>query len=273
MSNTSPPAIKLAVCVTFHFVRDRFQYLEALCKNFSNLAREVDVTIVTNTVDSEEQKAILRIGDQYGLNLSLFVPTGLGHPYLLPWSHFPVMREKFLDPAFTHFLYQEDDMLVRQETVIYLLEARELLRAAGLLPAIVRVEKNSRNGEWYVTDEIKPVELAQRSMVRVEGGPIGFVNLFVCYQAMYFLDRECMARHLSGDSSNPNAGMWHIRERASQALTFVDVPEGFRCRYVVPMDIATKRLDERCMVHHLPNNYVFDPKSLFAKLWLGDLFE
>ena len=45
------------------------------------------------------------------------------------------------DASFTHFMYQEDDMLVRRETVAYHLESREFLRSAGMLPGILRVEQ------------------------------------------------------------------------------------------------------------------------------------
>ncbi len=66
-----------------------------LCANFPKLAREVDVTIITNATGAEEQGAILQLGKKHGLTLSTFTPYGMGHPYLLPWSHFPVMREKY----------------------------------------------------------------------------------------------------------------------------------------------------------------------------------
>ena len=273
MSVSARPDIKLAICVAFHFAPDRLQYLETLCANFPNLARQVDVTIITNATGMEEIAAISGLGNKYGLTLSIFSPVGLGHPYLLPWSHFPVMREKHADPSFTHFLYQEDDLLVRQQTVGYLLEAREFLRGAGLLPAILRVERKTTGAEWYATDVIGSVTMETCSIVVDEPGTIGFINLRSCYQAMYFLDRESMAEHLGGESSHPDFGTWKIRERASQGLAFSGVPEGFRFRYVVPVHLDSQMIDERCFVHHLPNTYAMNPASLFGKHWVGALID
>lgn len=268
-----PPDIKLAVCIAFHFVPERFEYLDALCANFPRLARELDITIVTNAQAQSEHKQILAVGARHGLALSLFVPRGLGHPYLLPWSHFEVMREKHADPSFTHFLYQEDDLLVRQETLGYLLQAREFLRSTGLLPAILRVEQKAPDGEWYATDITAPIVLDKCPQLVDQSGAYGFFNIPELYQAMYFLDRESMSEHLSGRSSNPDFGIWKIRERAAQGLTFSKVPEGFGSRIVVPFRVAEKEIDACCLVHHLPNNYATNPKARHAKIMVADLLQ
>ena len=268
-----PPAIKLAVCVAFHFVPERLQYLETLCANFPKLAAQVDVTIVTNAADAAAHGAILQLGKKHGLALSIFTPFGIGHPYLLPWSHFAVMREKHADTSFTHFMYQEDDMLVRQETVRYLLDAREFLRGAGLLPGIVRVEQKEAGGVWYASDVTAAVTMKGSSIVVDDKGEIGYINLVTCYQAMYFLDRESMTEHLDGESSHPDSGAWKVRERASQGLAFSSVPAGFRFRYVVPVQMATQMVDERCFVHHLPNTYALNPESVAGKRWVGALID
>lgn len=273
MPPAMPPAIKLAVCVAFHFVPDRLQYLERLCANFPNLAAQVDVTIITNATDSGEQGAILGLGKKHGLTLSICTPYGTGHPCLLPWSHFPVMREKHADSTFTHFLYQEDDMLLRQETVRYLLEAREFLRRARLLPGIVRVEQEEPGGEWYATDVAQAVTMEGSSVVLDDSGTLAYINLVSCYQAMYFLDRDSMTEHLQGESSHPDYGAWTIRERASQGLAFSNVPEGFRFRYVVPVQMETQMVDERCFVHRLPNTYARKPANVAGKRWVGALID
>jgi len=267
------PAIKLAVCVAFHFVPERFQYLDALCANFPALARELDVTIVTNAQNEREHKEILAIGTRHGLALSLFVPRGMGHPYLLPWSHFEVMREKHAAPSFTHFMYLEDDLLVRQETILYLLQAREFLRTTGLLPSVLRVEQKTPGGQWYATDVTAPIAIDKCSKVVDQTGAFGFFNIPELYQAMYFLDRESMTEHLSGRSSNPDFGIWKIRERAAQGLTFSKVPEGFASRIMVPYHVAAGEIDERCLVHHLPNNYATNPKAKHAKIKVVDLLQ
>jgi len=271
MSDPSLPAIKLAVCIAFHYVEERLVYLDTLCGNFPGLAQQIDVTVVTNTNDRGEQQRILDAGRRHGLALSLFVPSGLGHPYLLPWSHFEVMRARHADSTFTHFLYQEDDLLVRLETLHYLLGAREMLRETRLLPSILRVEKKDADGDWYATDVTAAVSLAGCSQVQDKSGVIGFLNLPGLYQGMYFLDREAMTEHLEGRSSHPDSGKWRIRERAAQGLTFSNVPEGFASRNVLPYHVASRRIDPSCFVHHLPDNYATNPRARHGKLRVDEI--
>jgi hypothetical protein len=47
---------------------------------------------------------------------------------------------------------------------------------------------------------------------------------------MYLLDRELAKEHFYGASSNPDSGVWGIREKAAQGLTFTKVPKGFYSR-------------------------------------------
>ena len=48
------PLEKLLICVTFHYVDSRLQYLEKISHFFSSLAQEVVAVIVTNTVQQAE---------------------------------------------------------------------------------------------------------------------------------------------------------------------------------------------------------------------------
>ena len=267
------PPIKLAICVAFHYVERRLKYLAALSSRFASLAESVAATIVTNTAAPEHHRLINEVFRKDGIDVSIFAPQGLGHPYLLPWSHFVVMREKFSDASFSHFLYLEDDLLCTQQHIGYLLEAREMLRPLGLIPGLLRIEHNPADREWYCTDHLERVDMVTcpRVSVDVEGG-LGFINLPVAYQGMYFLDRELMGEHLNGPSSTPDFGTWHIREKAAQGLTFTRIPEGFTSRVMIPYYPAQKRVAQCCLAHHLPNNYALNSASPHAKIRVKDLF-
>lgn len=267
------PPIKLAICVTFHYAEERLKYLAALSSRFGSLARAVMATIVTNTDAPEHHRRIAAVFQGDGVDFSIFTPTGLGHPYLLPWSHFVVMREHFEDDSFTHFLYLEDDLLCTQDHVNYLLEAREMLRPLGLIPGIFRVEQNPRDREWYCTDQLQPINIGScpRVALAVETG-LGFISLPELYQGMYFLDRELMAEHLNGPTSSPDFGQWPIREKAAQGLTFAQIPRGFHSRVVVPYYEKEKRLAQCCLLHHLTNSYALQPRSPNAKVRVRDIF-
>ena len=55
-------------------------------------------------------------------------------------------------------------------------------------------------------------------------------------------------------------------------LCHENVPEPFRCRYVVPISKTTGRALSRAWISHLPNNYANDPKSAFGKGRMDALF-
>ncbi len=267
------PRIKLAICVTFHYVEERLTYLAELSSRFGSLAQSAAPTVVTNTTLPEHHRRIRDIFTKDRIDISIFAPQGLGHPYLLPWSHFVVMRERFTDQSFSHFLYLEDDLLCTQEHINYLLEAREMLRPLGLIPALFRVEHNPTDREWYSSDLTETVDTATspRISLPIDNG-LGFINLPQPYQGMYFLDRELMAEHLSGPSSGPDHGTWGIREKAAQGLTFARVPQGFTSRVMVPYYEKEKRFAQCCLVHHMPNSYVLHPFTRKGKLKVRDVF-
>ena len=119
----------------------------------------------------------------------------------------------------------------------------------------------------------QPVRICQAPKASL-GDQITFVNLPNPYQGMYFLDRALMAEHLSGPSSSPDFGpWWPIREKAAQGLTFADPPKGFKSRNVVPYLPGSHKIDERCFVHHLPNNYANNdsPSNPFGRIPVGDM--
>jgi hypothetical protein len=273
-SEAKTPPIKLAICVAFHYVEARLEYLAALGARFSSLAREVVATVVTNTDSQEHHQRIAAVFRDQKVAFSTFTAKGLGHPFLLPWSHFEVMRERVKDESITHFMYLEDDLLCTQEHVNYLLEAREMLRPLGLIPGLFRVEQNPGDGEWYCTDQVERVDMGKcrRIALGIDSG-LGFINLPRPYQAMYFLDRDLMLEHLGGPSSTPQlGGNWGVREKAAQGLTFAKVPEGFSSRIVVPYYEDQKRIAQCCLMHHMTNSYASDPASRIANIRVRDVF-
>ena len=52
------PPIRLAVCITFHFVAERLGFLGSVLANLPTLAASLDVTIVTNASEAEQQRVL-----------------------------------------------------------------------------------------------------------------------------------------------------------------------------------------------------------------------
>lgn len=263
---------KLAIAVTFFYVESRLTYLRRISRHFSSLADIVEIYLVTNARDAERKRKISDIFSNYDLTCRIVVPHLLGHPYLLTWTHLEVFRQIFNDTSISHFMYVEDDTLVRAENVNYWMEGREVLRNSGFYPSFFRYELRNDEGPAYSSDCTGPADGRALPYV-AQSSDYCFVNLPWPYQGMYLMDREMMLEHLSGESSSPDFGRWLIREKAAQGLTFKNVPEGFWSRNLVGYRLDKGRLDEFCLVHHTPNSYVEKEGTALGKTLISKIID
>ena len=247
---------KLAVAVTFFFSEHRIVYLKTIGQRFSEPAETVEIYIVTNEREAEKLRFVTDAFEGTGLKVRFVIPHLLGHPFLLTWTHLEVFRHIITtDSTISHFMYVEDDILVRAENVDYWMRGRQSLREFGLYPSFVRYEQRNNTGPAYASDAFGSADGDSIPVLFTEDDYC-YVNLPWPYQGMYFMDREMMHEHLFGPSSNPDFGDWLIREKAAQGLTFKSVPKGFTSRNLVGYRLDQGRIDEFCLVHHTPNNYV-----------------
>ncbi len=278
MSNLSEPAAgsdarisKLAIAVTFHFVRARLGFLQRINDIFRQLADQVEVYVITNVADRFQQAQIRQCLAPNGIEPMILVPALLGHPYLLTWCHRDVFRQRFeQDTSVSHFLYVEDDIQVGPQNIQYWLRGREQLRRFGLIPSFLRYEQHDGTGPKLATDIIEPVDRRQLPHLTLSEQSI-YLNMPNPYQAMYLLDRELMAEMMASPNCGPEYGPWGIREKAAQGVTFCNVPPGCFSRNFVGFDVTTGQVDPGCLVHHTANNYANDPESKFGKIRIEDL--
>ena len=258
MISTKMPPINLAIAVCCHFNESRLIYLDRISDDFSSLGDQVTVIIVTNTSNSQELEKIESAISGKSFNYRFFVPDILGHPLLLTWAHFVIFKELLKDESVTHFMYLEDDTLITQKNMTYWLEGRQLLRSYGLIPSFLRVEKKENDPQWLCSDCPSPFFIYSLPKILVKED-LGFINLPELYQGMYLMDRELMQEFFNGASYNPNFGIWGIQEKAAQGVTFLNIPKGYSTRNLIPYITDSYRVDERCLIHHLPNNYAQPP--------------
>jgi hypothetical protein len=266
---TNHREVHLLVCISFHYVESRLVYLREVLAQQPALAGQVDVRVFTNATNQGQLESI-RACFPADADNSVFriVPVcALPHPFFLTWAHKQVLTNDFLnDPAYTHFMYIEDDLLVRPENITYWLAAREALRPYGLIPSFFRVEKDDRDGVWRSTDQVRKVKLHKTPRVRLKNEKRWYINLKNPYQGMYLFDRELASEHVAGPAMHPDYHAWGIREQANQGQSFVQVPKGFKSRNVVPVDADRLAPEPCCRVHHLPNNYANDPTTRYGKI-------
>lgn len=265
-----PTIQKLAIAVTFHFSSARLIYLKTIAKHFHTLANEVMVYIITNDTLPHNISCIHDCLSDCACRYEIIVPSYIGHPFLLTWGHFGVFRKIVdTDTATSHFLYLEDDILVKKENITYWLQGRQHLSPYGLIPSFVRYEENDSIS--YCTDIIKPINPKTAASITVKAD-YSYICPKTPYQGMYLLDRDLMKEFLESPQSNPEVGKWGIREKAAQGITFVNVPEGFGSRNVIGYITNLGIADPNCFIHHTPNNYATDPTTAFGTLPTSQLF-
>lgn len=86
------------------------------------------------------------------------------------------------------------------------------------------------------------------------------------------MDRELMGEFIGSQCWSPDFGRWYIREKAAQGLTFCNVPPKCRSRNFVGLDCNGK-IEESVLIHHLPDNYAFDPNSPLGKVPIRGLIQ
>lgn len=274
--NLPPPSVPkhLAIAVTFHYVEERLTYLSRISDHFASLADKLTVFIVTNVRDRERVAKIEGAVGGKGFEVNFLAPIALGHPFLLTWSHFAVFHKLMRDESISHFMYLEDDILIRRESMEYWMQGRELLRATKFYPSFLRVEQKADNERWFASDCVGRVEVAKLPRVKF-GDDLWFIGLPRPYQGMYLHDRAQMTEHLLGKSAVPQGHPlgWGIREHAATGLSVWDVPEGFYGRNLIAYWPNEGGLDDRAFIHHTPNNYAQsdDPKQPFGKVPVDQL--
>ena len=256
----------LAVAVTFFYDESRFQYLDQIATHFPHLARATSVWVVTNSHEPSQHD---RIRESFaGCDVHIVVPNYLGHPHLLPWVHRDVFRALFDErPDITHFLYVEDDLEIRPETVDYWLEARDVLAPFGLIPSFLRVEYNE-DGVAYSSDVYRREHI--KNLPRLEDEEGYWVNIRYPYQGCYLMDRELFGEFLSSRTFSPDSGSWNIREKASQGLIYANVPSGCLSRAFIRLD-RHGRVNPAAYVRHLPNNYVAQKQNKYGSIPADDI--
>jgi hypothetical protein len=259
----------LAIAITFFYNEERLDYLRQICQHHKDLALRTSTFLVTNT-DSPRERDLIRqaIGST---DCEILTPTLLGHPFLLTWCHREIFRMCLINnQGYTHFMYTEDDILVRRHNIQYWLEGLDILSLVNCIPGFVRYEIDAE-GKLNSTDITEPADFETLPKVVTPEG-YNMVNLQQPYQGMYLLTRDMMEELLSTEANSPDFGIWGIREKAAQGLTFWNVPIGAYSRQFVGVD-AQQKLDPRALIHHIPNNYANDTSTNFGKLRISQIFK
>lgn len=260
----------LLVAVTFHYDETRLPYLEKVCQQIPSLGFKYKVLIITNV---QEQKLQDKIRDRIWSLKSYEVISYpiMGHPYFLTWGHLPIFRRSISeDSSYSHYMYLEDDIQITSQNICYWLRGRHELRDLGFYPSFVRYEINNLDQISYSTDITRQLKFKKLPHKYITPD-YAFLNSPEPYQGMYLMDREMITEYFSSAACSPDFGNWHIREKATQGLTFLNVAKNFFSRNLIGCNLFQKSIDSGSLIQHLPGNYANNPHSPFGKIPIKNL--
>lgn len=192
------------------------------------------------------------------------------NPFMLTWESKKHL-ENFLKSEYTHCVYLEDDMDFKQHHLEYWLETKDLFDKTRYIPGFIRIEFDKDNRS-IATDWLHK----QRLDFVINVKDRSFFSPLYPYHAMYIMDHELAAEHLSSPMSSfsykPQG--WGEREWCNEAYYYFNPPtnvplgaNGLKHRILLPIPNITD-----CLIHHTTNKFALDPTHPHGKLALDDLF-
>jgi hypothetical protein len=238
---------KLFVCICFHFVEERFIYLNKIIENFLSYNFEVYINI-----DCNDRKIFNFIKETQNLNITIH--ENLKNPYSLASMHRKIMLDNI--DYYDYFIYIEDDIFLPEDNFIEYLNNFEILFPLEKVPSFIRIENYENN--LYVTD----INEKQINRPILEIGNKRFVNVSLPYHAFWILPQKELKESIK---NNPKA--FNCVGSCNRELMASYVIWGLNKTPYVLLD--NENFNELSYSYHLPNNYSSDPNNVFGKFKLN----
>lgn len=189
-----------------------------------------------------------------------------GSPWNLLWMHKKDLLELQAKKSETSRLIVvlENDTPLTEVNLRDWLINREQLKPLGLLPSFIRIEYSESKNAWICIDIHDKWGLDSRNcaILRVENRQ--YIQIPQLYSGVIVLDDELLAEYAGSDAISLERSKklvwWDMGARSSAGLQFVNVPEGFKDRFVIEIDPLSRSLSVTSTIHHLPNLYVSVPE-------------
>ena len=246
---------KLVIHVAFFYREERLDYIHKIIHESHKYPFEiVDVFIHTNRpFQLNEENSTVNIIVHY-----------FDDPFALTWLCRPLMHEQ--KDTYDAFMYIEDDILVPKEAIHYWQELSPLLKKMFYNLGFVRIE--IKDGTEFITD----LQIHEKfsDFLILNGTQLYVINNKNPYCAFWIYSKQDFHDFISSNYYDVN----NITNYDSRARCAIGL-HGFGMSYydatLIPYD-KKNGLDERCRIYHLPNNYVNDPTSVFAKIKFNECY-
>lgn len=269
---------KIAVTICFNFNKKNLKTLLNVCNNINEFNFPKDITIVTNKIQTKDYNLLKNTIKKKIKKINFTQINNNPEPNLLPWFCFDILKQKYNNKSFSHYLFLEDDILISSKNINYWLCSREILKRYKLIPAFLRCEfyKN----QIFSVDNISSININKVPKIISNSKKNGFLNLKYPYHAACLMDNDLMKEYTTSNLINIDYGFHHrimkklypIKELANIIIGYINVPTGFFNRYCLPF-LDRNKIPSYSIIRHYGHKYSSMSNSPFGKINIKHLLK
>lgn len=246
-NNNLPPNheffFKRRICkhIAFFYNHERLKYVNKMIDEVNNYEDETDIFIHTNV---EIDINLFNKNNNGKLEIVVHDLTGK-NPFYLTWKCRNLMKDQLND--YTTFIYVEDDILIPSATISYWKEFNEKCICENSNLGFLRIEFDSEGIE-YLTDITE--KFSKYTIIDNKPYVINDINP---YCAFWIYNKNEFKRFVESELYDPaNITGYDIREKSAIGLN--GLLTKWYTQTIIPF--TNLKIDYRCKVYHMPNNYV-----------------
>lgn len=248
--------------ISFFYLEDRLQYLNQIILESNKYHFNTDIFIHTNVQFATNKLPPYNNGKVTIIQHDL---TGI-NPHYLTWKCRDLLKQQRNE--YDIFMYLEDDILVSKKALEYWLNHNHRLIELNYNLGFVRIEVNAQNKLEYIHDITNLHGGRLDTFIELDGKKF-CVNNKNQYCAFWIYNKHEFNRFIDSKYYDiNNIANYYIREASAIGLHGWETP--WYKNTVIPL--VDNKLHPDCRVYHLPNNYVNDSSSPFAKVLFTDCF-
>ena len=270
---------KIAIVICFYFNKNKINILKKTVKSITTFPFNFELTLLTNQLSKNQKNILLKVIRSKKRTIKIYEATKLPDNNLLPWYSINVMKERFKNKSFSHFMFIEDDIIISSKNICYWIYYRKILKKFNLVPGFLRYENYKK--DLYAVDYQKRLSFKKSPKIQSENFDYGFINPKLPYSAMYLMDRPLMKEYVNSNavkidfsfSNNFLRSNAPTKELLNISHAFLNIPRGFFNKLMIPYGKNKKILDY-CLIEHSDIKYANSKKLKnmgFGKIKIKDL--
>lgn len=266
---------KIALHITFYYQKPKIKRLnQAIIPMSKSDHYDVQIFIHTNVEQDILEQDIWHNGHKH--NISIITHKLVNqHNFYLTWKHRKLMHEQILDDNYDVYIYSEDDIQLKDYNIQYWEEYSPRLYKEKINLGFIRSETRDACRYWADSNSNKNKnDYIRNNLLTTE----------VEYCGFWIYDKK-MTEYLLKNTQEPSVdvSIYQVREMAALGLNNfyykrhrrpakpkTHIKEKyFFSKTCIP--VIGNYIDERSVVSHLSNNYVYDATNEYGNLKVKDI--